>query len=334
MAITIRDVAEAAGVSVATASRALSGGRRVSPDLATRVSEAARALGYRHNALARALRRGRTNTVGMIVPEIANPFFPAIVEAVERLLQETGRDLFLCDAQLDPAIERRRVAALIGRQVDGVIITPVSATESRDSLADAAQHAPIVQLDRYVADFEADWVGVDDELGMRQITEHVAATGARTCVFVSSRPESSAAQTRGSSLEAAAKSAGLRIVAPHLLGTFSAEWGKQAATMIRALDPLPDAVVCGNDEIAMGVLSELISNGIRVPDDIVVTGFDDVRFASLTQPPLTTVRQPRERMALECIRLLDARISDPSSEVLRIALAPALIVRESTRRPT
>lgn len=330
MAVTIRDVADAAGVSIATASRALSGSRRVSPDLAARVTEAARALGYRHNVLARALRRGQTNTIGMIVPEIANPFFPAIVEAVERRLQETGRDLFLCDAQLDSETERHRVLALVGRQVDGLIITPVSATDSRAALIEAAQRTPVVQLDRYVNGFEADWVGVDEELAMRQIADHVAATGARTCVFVSARPDSSAAQRRDASFEAAARNAGLSVAAPHLLGTFSAEWGKQAAAAILSLDCLPDAVICGNDEIAMGILSEFRHGRIAVPEDVVVTGFDDVRFAALTDPPLTTVRQPRERMALECIRLLDARIADPSSEVLRIALAPTLVVREST----
>ena len=330
MAVTIRDVADAAGVSIATASRALSGSRRVSPDLAARVLEAARALGYRHNVLARALRRGRTNTVGMIVPEIANPFFPAIVEAVERRLQETGRDLFLCDAQLDPEIERHRVLALVGRQVDGLIIAPVSAVESRASLVEAVPRIPVVQLDRYVADFEADWVGVDDEIGMRLVTEHVAAAGARRYVFVSSRPESSAARQRGAGLDAAAASAGLEVAVPHLLGTFSAEWGKQAAAAILGMDEKPDAVICGNDEIAMGILSELRRNQVRIPEDVLVTGFDDVRFAALTDPPLTTVHQPRERMALECIRLLDARIADPTSEVLRIALAPTLVVREST----
>jgi len=145
MATTIRDVAERAGVSVATASRVLTGSRPVSPELAERVIQATRELGYRHNAVARALRRGHTNAMGMVVPEIGNPFFPTIVEAVERRLQETGRDLFLCDAQQDPDLERRRVLALIGRQVDGLVIVPVSATASGASLAEAKGHTPLVQ---------------------------------------------------------------------------------------------------------------------------------------------------------------------------------------------
>jgi LacI family transcriptional regulator len=330
VAVTIHDVARHAGVSVATASRALSGSRRVSPDLAARVLGSARALGYRYNAVAGALRRRQTNTVGMVVPEISNPFFPAVVEAVERKLQESGRDLFLCDAQQDAATERRRVLALLGHQVDGLIITPVSATASRPSLTEIGPETPVVQVDRFVTDFAADWVGSDDEAGIAQIVRHVAALGARTCVFVSAEPNTSSAQQRLSSFTKAVLDCALAAYEPPLLGEFSIEWGRRAALALLALEQRPDAIVCGNDEIAMGVLRELRRHGIRVPDDVLVTGFDDIGFASLTDPPLTTVRQPREDIAAECVRLLDARIADPASPVRRVALATRLIIREST----
>jgi len=333
MTVTIRDVADRAGVSVATVSRALSGSRKVSPDLAARVTLAADELGYRHNALARALRRGQTNTVGMVVPEIGNPFFPTVVEAVERTLQQTRRDLFLCDSQLDPETERRRVRALVGRKVDGLIIIPVSATHSAASLREAVGRVPVVQVDRYVPGFDADWVGVDEKAGITRIVEHLRARGAHRCVFVSARPDSSAAQERLTDFEVAVRAHRMERGEP-LLGTFSAEWGRQAAIELLALPSLPDAVVCGNDEIAVGVLCEFRRRQVRVPEQVWVTGFDDIRFAMLTDPPLTTVRQPHERIAAECIRLLDERMADPEAPVRRMAVAPTLVVRESTGGPS
>lgn len=330
MTSTIRDVANHAGVSVATVSRVLTGSRNVSPALAERVHDAARILGYRHNAVARALRRGQTNTVGMIVPEIGNPFFPAVVEAIERRLQGTGRDLFLCDAQQDVAIEHQRVQALIGRQVDGLVIVPVSAIASRAAVEEAAARTPVVQVDRYVENLPVDWVGVNDEFGIGLAVEHVASLGARRIAFVSAALDSSSAQQRHAGFTTAIARAGLDTELPRLLGTFRAEWGRAAVLQLMARGPLPDAVICGNDEIAVGVLGEFRRKHVRVPEDVLVTGFDDIRFSAMADPPLTTVRQPHEQLAAECIRLLDARMADPETPVQRTAIAPSLVVRDST----
>ncbi len=330
MAITIKDVAERAGVSVATASRVLSGGRKVSPELADRVRESARELGYRHNAVARALRHGRTSSVGMIVPEIGNPFFPSLVEAVERTLSDSGRDLLLCDAQQDPDTELRRARALMARQVDGLILIPVSASASRAALDEVASQLPVIQMDRFVKDYLGDWVGVDDALGISLAVEHVAAVGATSIAFVSAAPDCSSAQQRLRGFIETTRRIGLPDSGGRLLGEFSAGWGRAAAQKLLAEPPLPDAVVCGNDEIAVGLLGEFRRAHVRVPDDVLVTGFDDIRFAALADPPLTTVRQPHEVIASECIRLLDARMDDIGMPVQRIAIAPSLIIREST----
>jgi len=330
MAITIKDVAGRAGVSVATASRVLSGGRRVSPELADRVRESARELGYRHNAVARALRHGRTSSVGMIVPEIGNPFFPSLVEAVERTLSESGRDLLLCDAQQDPSVELRRARALMARQVDGLIVIPVSASASRTALDEVASQLPVIQLDRFVTDYLGDWVGVDDALGISLAVEHIAALGSRSVAFVSAEPECSSAQQRLRGFTEATQRMGLLESGGRLLGEFSAGWGRAAAQKLLAGPSLPDAVVCGNDEIAVGLLGEFRRARVRVPDDVLVTGFDDIRFAALADPPLTTIRQPHEVIASECIRLLDARMNDADLPAQRIAIAPSLIAREST----
>ncbi|GAV32126.1 purine nucleotide synthesis repressor [Coriobacteriaceae bacterium EMTCatB1] len=331
MSVTIKDVAQRAGVSVATASRVLSGAQRVSPELTARVRKAARELGYRHNALARALRYGKTATVGMIVPEIENPFFPSLVESVERALNRTDRNLLLCDAQQSAAMERSRARTLLERRVDGLVVVPVSMTDSAAMVEELASLVPVVQLDRHVEGHFADWVGIDNDFGMMLAVNHVVSLGAQRVVFVSATPESSAARQRLSGFNTAIRKVGLRSNRPPLLGAFSVDWGREAAKTLVAERPLPDAIVCGNDEIAVGLLGEFHRRHVRVPDDVMVTGFDDIRFASLANPPLTTVRQPAEAIANQAIRLLDARIEDMSLPVQRIAVSPQLVIRESTR---
>lgn len=330
MAVTLKDVANAVGVSTSTASRALSGTRRVSPELVARVSAAADSLGYRHNIVAQALRKQQTLTVGMVVPEINNPFFPALVAAVERILEQSGRELFLCDAQQDIDVERRRVRALLGRQIDGLIISPYSVTGSTDIVAEAREQVPVVQLDRFVDGSTIDWVGVDDEAGIGSLVKHVANLGAKTCVFISARQNSSSGTLRYEAFHRATTRENLRSAHPPLLGEFTIDWGRQAVSTLDAAKARPDAIICGNDEIALGVLRELRRRQIRIADDVLVTGFDDTGFAEISEPPLTTVRQPREQMAAEAIRLLKARTVDRKGPAQRIALAPRLIAREST----
>ncbi|HEY3503063.1 MAG TPA: LacI family DNA-binding transcriptional regulator [Actinocatenispora sp.] len=331
MRVTIRDVAGRAGVSVSTASRALSGARPVAPELTARVTAAARALGYRQNRLASALRTQRTGTVGMVVPQISNPFFPALVEAIERGLSGSGRQLLLGDARRDPEVEAARLEALADRQVDGLIVAPVSAVASAPALRAIAAEIPVVQVDRYVTDAALDWVGVDDAAGMRLLAEHLADVGARTAVLVSAGPDSSTGHARLAGFGPAAARHGLATAEP-LLGEYGVDWGLRAAGLLRARGPLPDAVVCGNDEIALGVVRGLSTAGVRVPDDVLVTGFDDAGFAALADPAITTVRQPHALIADECVRLLDLARAGGEHAPRRTALAPTLVVRASTRR--
>jgi LacI family transcriptional regulator len=327
VAATLSEVAQHAGVSTATASRALSGRRRVAGDLVDRVQAAAAELGYRPNALASALRRQRTGTIGLVVPQISNPFFPAIIEAVERALQTQGVDLLLCDSQMSPEIERRRVRALLSRQVDGLLISPVSYTDSGAALSEASAATPVVQIDRFVDGHPAAWVGLDDAAGIEQVLDHVAACGARTTRFVSGAANSSSGVLRLEAYRAANRRAGLRQAGRPMLGDFSREWGLRAAARLLDGDPLPDAVVCGDDEIALGVLAALHRAGRQVPGDVLVTGYDDIAMAALCDPPLTTARQPRELIAEEAVRLL----AEPRPR--RVALRPELVVRESTGIP-
>lgn len=329
MSVTIYDVAREAGVSLATASRALSGTRRVNPELVTRVQTAARDLGYRHNAVAKALRSQRSGTIGMVVPEISNPFFPAIVQAVERDLQASDRELMLCDSQSSVEIEARRIHALLGRQVDGLLVIPVDSSASGRALDAAAKQVAVVQIDRFVDGVSLDWVGVDDDLAMAEVVNHVCSFGASRIALVSAGQNSSSGRERLNAFRKSMAGQGLAPAA-ELLGEFSTAWGQQSAAKILAMRNRPDAVVCGNDEIALGMVRELRRHDVKIPKDVMVTGFDDNAVSEFIEPSLTTIHQPREAIATEATRLLDARLADPGSAVRRLALAPRLIQRDST----
>jgi LacI family transcriptional regulator len=301
----------------------------VSDENLQRVTAAAEALGYRPNLVAAALRRQVTNTIGLVIPQISNPFFPTLVESIEWQLQSTTRQLLLCDSRGDAEVEQHRLQALVDRQVDGIMISPCDAVRSADAVHGTALQVPLVQIDRRITGNATDWVGVDDEVGMRLVVEHVAIVGARSAVFVGSVPTNSSALSRLAAFSSESSGFGLRTSEP-LLGDFTVVWGIEAARVLLAARQLPDAVVCGNDLIAIGLLRHFLLAGVRVPDDVLVTGFDDIASAELSAPSLTTVRQPHDAIAFEALRLLTERLDRRDGPYQRISMTPELVVREST----
>ncbi|TDD41452.1 LacI family DNA-binding transcriptional regulator [Saccharopolyspora elongata] len=324
MGVTIHDVAARAGVSVATASRALSGQRGVRAENREKVLAAARELDYEPNVVAASLRSRTTHTIGMVVPRIGNPFFATLVESVEKQLQDGQRSLLLANSHYEPETEQRQVRALLDRRVDALIMIPCHRERSGEALAAAAARVPVIQLDLRVDGFAGSWVGVDNEAGMSQVVRHLLGLGANRLVFVGSRPTDSSAQARLDGFRRAVGDG-----ADVLLGDFSKEWGQQAGERLLAQGSLPDGIVCGNDTIALGVLSELARRGVRVPEDVRVTGFDDIPYAELAQPALTTVRQPQEQIAAEAVRMLGAHLTGAEGASRSVAIAPELVVRAS-----
>lgn len=327
---TLREVAEAVGCSVATVSRVLAGDRPVGPDLARRVQEAARDLGYTPNQVARALRSRSTHTVGLVLPQITNPFFPELMRAVEHALHDQGRALLLADSADDPVLEAERVELLIARQVDGLIVAPVDQERSVPTLAKAAARVPVVLLDRSVDAVQADAVTVDNAAGIRLLLDHLRVQGRRRLWFLGPAGEVSAGvERRAAFQEWASRYADLWRVE---LGDFSIDFGDQAAgkAVTAPASLRPDALVCANDLIAAGALRRLRELGVEVPGQIAVTGFDDIALASLTAPALTTVRQPNRELAAEAARMLLARIQQPHASARAVRLTPALVTRGST----
>lgn len=328
--VTIAQVAARAGVSTATVSRALSGARPVSDDIRRRVAAAARDLGYSGNSIASALRRNRTDTVGMVVPSIGNPFFTSLVESVEHVLQDEGRQLFLCDSRQDPAVEERHLRSLAARQVDGIIISPCHGTRSAPAVEAAAAAIPLVQLDRRVSGTSTDWVGVDDHEAMRLLLEHVYATGARSAAFISSTMTNSSTELRLAGFQSQVRRLTMRTRPEWIqLGEYSVAWGRQATAELLDGPELPEAIVCADDLIALGALRACRDRGVSVPGDVKVTGYDDIDFAELVEPALTTIIQPRDRIAAEAVRLL-AAAAEWGGTAAHTALVPSLVVRQST----
>lgn len=328
--VTVKDVATAAKVSPSTASRVLSGRRDVEPGMARRVLEASTRLRYSANIMARALRTHHTDTIGVVVPAINNPYFTGVVEAIERALTKTGRSLILCDARNDVATESQRIDLLRNRMVDGLVVIPVSAKESASAISAAALELPIVQFDRISEAAGTDFVGSDDFEGMRLSIDHLRSQGARTFAYVGARSTTSTAKNRLRAFRDQT-SGGQSSREWELLGDFSADWGRMATEKLVKKGPMPDAIVCGADVIALGVLITLRKANIDVPSQVKIVSHDNLAILTMVSPQLTSIRQPLEVMAEEAVNLLDARAKDSARPIRKSVFAPDLVIRESTQ---
>lgn len=328
---TLRDVARRAGVHPSTASRVLSGSRNVGPALEQAVREAADELHYQVNHIGRALRRQASGTIGVVVPDIDSPFSSEMVRAIDRALHQQDCGLFLCDANNDPDVEADRLRDLLRRQVDGVIISPVHRQRSAEAVGQAARDVAVVQVDRSV-DVPADVVAVDQAMIMNSLLDHVLSLGRKRIALIASEESASTAADRLAAYRTrmAGDDGALRRV---YVGDPSLRWGGEVARMMvssRDREPLPDALICANDLIALGAMQQFRRAGVRMPADVAVAGVDDTPFGRISEPELTTVRQPVDQIGNEAVAMLFARRRDARRAPRRLTLAPELIVRRST----
>jgi LacI family transcriptional regulator len=329
--VTIREVADAAGVSTATVSRALSGVQTVDPELVARVRQSAESLGYRANRVARALRRQSTQTVGLVIPDITNPFFPAVVQAIEKELRHSGLSLLLCDAGNDATVEAELVRNLFDHQIDGLLISACDQTASRPAIELAASRVPVLQIDQRAVD-TVPYVGVSQAGAMRQIIGHLRDQGCQRFAYVGPGPRTPAAKERADAFAEQTRSLDPKAAQRIHLGGASVSWGHEAAARLLAGDPRPDAIVCGTDQAAVGVLQALREQRVSVPGEVAVTGFDDSVLALASDPPLTSVRQPLEELGTQAVQELTAAIEQHLPQPRSVMLEAELVVRDSSRR--
>ena len=296
---TIHDVARRAKVSVGTVSKALNDKGRLRQETRDRIIAAAKDLGYRPNDLAQSLHRARSMTVGILSTDSFGRFSFPIVAAIERRLFDHGVAVFMCNATDDPLRERRHIDQLLGKRVDGIVVT-ARRVDRREPIEPAAPGLPVVYVFCRVEHPEAFCLLPDDEGGAKLAVGHVAALGRKRIASISGPERFEAVRLRERGYRAAVAEAGLPALAS-LSGRWSEAWGREAAqTLFSRRKDAPDALFCGNDQIARGAIDALREMGLAVPGDVSVVGFDnwDV-MTEATRPPLTSVDMNLEALGRE-----------------------------------
>lgn len=326
---TIYDVARRAEVSPATVSRVVNGHPNVDPGLADRVREAMSALDYRPNAVARNLRRSRTSLWGLIISDISNPFFTALVRGVDDVAQREGFSVVLCNTDEDLAKEGQYVNAALTEQMAGVIISPSGGALHVNRLADA--RIPVVVIDRQLPDASVDTVLVDNEHGAELATAHLIGSGYRRIACITGPSGLYTAERRLLGYRQALAAHDLPYdEALVRFGDYREGGGYHAMASLLALDRRPDAVFTANNMTTVGAVECATDAGLRVPDEFGVAGFDDLPWGNLIRPRLTTVAQPTYDLGRNAAELLTARIAAPARPPSTVTLATRLQVRDSS----
>lgn len=330
----LKDVAEAAGVHISTASRALNERTAVllNPATLERVRETADGLGYRVNGMARALKTRRSMSIGMVVPDITNPFFPPVVRGAEDVLDRAGYSLLLSSSDNDLGKARRQTAAMLEGQADGLLL----AMARRDDPLVAELRAggtPLVLVNRTIDRGGVSAVVPDDFHGALEAVEHLYALGHRRLAFVGGPLSTSNGARRRASFDDTVQRLGLPEVAALEASAFDEQAGYAAAQTLLTEHPRITGVVAGNDLIAVGIIVAAAERGRNCPRDISVVGFNDMLLASRLQPPLTTIRIPQYDVGARAAELLMALVAEPARSPETVLISGELVVRGSTAAP-
>ncbi|MGI8828988.1 MAG: LacI family DNA-binding transcriptional regulator [Candidatus Limnocylindria bacterium] len=325
---TIEDVAARSGVSTATVSRVLSGSVPARPETRERVLAAARELEYRPSGVARALKRQETRTLGLVVTDITNPFFPQIVRAVEGAAHARGYGIVLANGGDDATRELEHLELLIERRVDGIIIVSSRMTRRHAARLRSAP-IPVVLVNDRVPGSELQTVTTAHRRGARMATEHLVSLGHRRIAHLGAPADQAASSQRRLGVRDATRAAGLDdpLVA---VGDGGITGG---ASAMEAIIGTPiTGVVAYNDLTAIGALRALRRAGVDVPSAMSVVGFDDIELAAWTDPPLTTIRQPTDALGRWAVAHLADRLAGATPPVIEraVSLDPELVIREST----
>ena len=326
---TLRDVARLAGVSIGTASKAMNAGGRLSAETRAKVLSAAKALDYRPNDLAQSLHRARSMTVGILSTDSFGRFTFPIVEALERRLFDHGIAVFMCNATDDPARERRHIEQLLGKRVDGLIVT-ARRVDKRAPVVPAARGLPVVYVFSYVDDPDALCLLPDDEGGAKLAVNHLARLGRRRIAHITGPRHFEAVRLRERGWRAALSEGGLSAQeTDYRPGRWSETWGREAAEALFKRGGRPDALFCGNDQIARGAVDALRDMGLSVPGDVAIVGFDNWNvMTDATRPPLTSVDMNLGALGSEAGgALLEMIAGEPLAGVRRLPCS--LVVRAS-----
>lgn len=326
---SIKDVAREAGVSTATVSHVINKTRFVSEEVRTRVERAIERFQYHPNAHARSLASGKSQIIGLVISDISNPFFPELVKAIEKAAFERGYDVILSNTDYDTERTSHYVRRFIERKVAGVaVMTSEMDKELIEMLI--RRDVAAVFLDSGETGLHLSNLRVDYAEGIEQAIRHLVALGHQNIAFIGGTPHFRSARRR---LEAFRTTIGqLFPNSPERIfsGNFKIEGGRRAASEILREKKMPTAIVAANDLMAIGAMHELRATGLQIPRDVSIVGFDDIAFAGLNEPSLTTVNLPRNELGRRAVEALMQTLDNPKNDGVEIRIPTNLIVRNST----
>lgn len=328
---TMRDVARLAEVSVATVSAVANGTAGVSPKRAERVRKAMEALDFHPDQIARSLKTGRTQVVGMILPDVTNPFYPEVIVGAEEIAREAHYSVMLCNANEDPQQEQQQLNTLFSHRVDGVLIACSDPAISFDRLM--RRRFPIVCFDRIPPGFHGDFAATDNFHGAYEGTRHLIALGHEHIALLAGRISLSTHSARLEGFRRAMADAGLPVRDEFCWpGGMQPQAGYDVGRRLFTLRRRPTAVFCTNNKLLLGFVRAMGESGLRCPADLSIVGYDDFTWTENFHPPLTTVAQPARELGRRAMRLLLDRVENTVDEIpsRQVVLKQELRVRDST----
>jgi LacI family transcriptional regulator len=329
MSVSLRDVAKAAKVSVGTVSNVLNRPEVVAPETLARVQGTIKDLGFVPNGFARHLRSGHSRTLGLIVPDVANPFFTEVARGVEDAASKRDYAVFLCNSDESASKEDRYINVLIEQQVRGVLITPTDVKSDRlDAMRDRG--IAVALVDREIKGRKQCSVSVDDVHGGQLGIEYLTGLGHTDIAWVCGPDSIPQVADRGAGVAKAAKFAGAKVetIRVSLMNTTQ---GEEAAKKILALKTTPTEIFCANDLVALGVMRTLRENKFKIPEQVSVLGYDDIEFAASAAVPLSSISQPAYQMGVTAADLLLNECEEADThEHQQIRFQPQLVERAST----
>jgi len=331
---SMKQIARLADVSLGTVSHVINNSAKVREPLRRRVLEAVELLSYQPSQLARGLRRDKTNIIGMIIPDITNPFFPAVVRGAEDAAYDSGYRLLLCNADNNQLKEISYIKELRTYLPAGIIVIPSNLNDVTMQDVKLTGKSVVVCLDRIPRDWKGDAVTIDNEDGAMQATQHLIRLGHVRIATVTGPLSLTNATDRRTGFRRALREANIQIPAEYEQeSSFNREGGHSAALKLLRMQPRPTAIFAQNDLMAMGVMVAIRELGLQCPRDISLFGFDGLEVMELMDPPLSSVLQPGYQLGAMGVELLVGRVNDPARPFSHHVLPTELLVRASAAAP-
>jgi len=326
----MRDIAKVAGVSSATVSRVINGSNLVKPVTAERVRRVIADLKFVPNGSATTLKYGRSSTYGLIIPDITNPFFPEFIRSFESILVDHNQDMLMATTDFHPSKMQQTIRRMLVRKVDGIALL---AAEIETEPIEALIHhgVPLVTMDRLLLAPGLSDVAIDYASGMNQAVQHLKQLRHRKIGYIGGSDGPTISDHRVQAFVNAMRSADLEVDPAFIrVGNYRITGGESAMTEVLALRHRPTALLTANDLTAIGALRVIRKNGLSVPKDFSIVGFDDIDLSDIVYPPLTTIRLPRHELAEVFFKALESSGKNPNEVGKQYAVKTSLVVRDST----